>query len=610
MNSVAYLSCLAHNGILTGVTGSIVGIYDTLSGSGNYAFYNQIYPSGYHFSGGNFFGPAVPLISVGKHNSLNQQFSGTNCYRFGFTQSGDFGLLLDIEYSGCSRNTTGIAYTLFSTSDRPTGSTGTFFVGIDEANKLFLQSSGYYKSLNYELKSKNLVYIGLGGQQYVTFGVWDTLRQEFKSEDIYLNSQQNIINKLYIGGFLDNIDTNYTGYFGKILNAALFNKTFEASGVESCADCIFVTGQTTGSLNTGLAYLLSVTGYVLSGISESVITGYVPYSGTVTKTDGSTITIVFPSGLTGTQVTQQVATVLTGYTTFVVTGNPTINFLNDTNKLNGFTTYDIEFDSVLTSGDTLEIYTFPEYNSRINLIVNGTDYPNSIQPVQLIGNGLVETFNRDYYLVRNQISGFFDDDILLYDLLTGQPLISAYSGYWARDKVAMSGGGFFPSSPQFIETSGKIYVTGITGNPLAHGSDIYINGQKIISGSNYSMLKSGTLIVLEINPTGLPALLVEPIYPSTGGLPTGILDVQDAELSVIPNYGQFSRYYYDISGLQQSYFSGITGYTEEVWVNGVRQREYADYIKIFTCTQNSGYSDPPSVPFNFYNNESSNFNIT
>jgi hypothetical protein len=609
MNVNTYLNCLSYYGIHTGVTGAVLGVYDTASGSGNAVFYNQIYPSGYHFSGNNFYGPAIPLISVGRGNAAGQQFSGVNCYRFGFTQSGDFGVLLDIEYSGCSRTGTGVAYTLFSTADNPTGSTGTFFIGVDEANRLFFQSSGYSKTLNYELKPKNLVYVGLGGQQYVNFGVWDVLRQDFNFQEITLPRSHDLINKLYIGGFLNNTDRNYTGYFGRILNAVLLDKPLEASGVRSLGNCIFSTGSATGALTTGLIYLSVVTGYLLSGIVESVVTGYVPYSGVVTKADNTTVNVVFPSGVTGSQTIQQVATALTGYTTIPFTGQPTVTFLKDTSKLNGFIMYDLEFDLPLTSGDTLEIYTFPDYNSKVNLFINGIDYPVSTEPIQLIGNGLVETLGTDYFVVRDQISGFFEDDILMYDLLTGLPLVSSYSGYWARDKVQMSGGAFFPSAPQFIEASGKIYVTGVTGNALVHGSDVFINGQKIISGYNYSMFKSGTLVILELNPTGLPALYADMIYPSTGGLPTGVGDVQDAELSIIPNYGQFTRYYYDVA-TTQSYVSGITGYTEEVWVNGVRQREFADYVKVFQCTQNSGYSDPPNVPLNFYNNETSYFNIT
>jgi hypothetical protein len=609
MKANAYLNCIAYNGIFTGATGSVLGIYDYSSGSGSALIYNQVYPSGYHFSGGNVFGPAVPLLSVGKANVISGQFTGVNCYRFGFTQSGDFGVILDIDYSGCARNTTGTAYVLFSTADNPTGATGTFFIGVDEVNRLFLQTSGYYKSLNYELRDKNIIYLGLGGQQYINFGVWDVLRQEFTFNETTLSGSQQNINRLYVGGFLNNTDTTYTGYFGKVNNAVLLNKPLEISGVRTCSNCLFATGISTGAPNTGLVYFPSVTGYTFSGVNESVITGYTIYSGTVIKFDNSTINVVFPSGLTQLQKTQEVATALTGFTPVIVTGQPTVTFPQDATKLNGFIMYDLEFDLSLTSGDTLEVYTYPDFNAKVNLKVDGTDYPVSTEPVQLIGNGLVETLGVDYAVVRGQISGFFDDDILSYDLLTGLPLISAYSGYWATDKIAMSGGGFFPSASQFIETSGKVYVTGITGNPLYHASDVFMNGQKLVSGYNYNMIRSGALVVLELNPTGLPTLVVDLIYPSTGGLPTGVGEIQDAELSVIPNYGQFTRYYYDISGTQ-CYISGITGFSEEVWVNGVRQREYADYVKVFSCTQNSGIADPPSTPFNFYNNDDEFYNIT
>lgn len=604
MNAATYLNCLEYNGL---ATGSVLGLYNMVSGSGAVIFYNHLYPSGYHFSGNAYNGLAVPLISVGRHNIANQQFSGTNCYRIGFNQSGDFSVLLDIEYSGCSRNTTGIAYTLFSTSDNLTGSTGTFSIGIDESNQLFFQTSGYYKTLNYELKNKNIVYVGLGNRQYVNFGVWDVLHQEFNSEEFTLTNLQNSVNNLYIGNFLNNTNTSYTGYYGKILNAVLLDTVLESEKLSYCGNCLFASGYTTGATQIETGYLLSVTGYVLSGITESVITGYTPYSGIITKADNSTINIVFPSGLSQNQTTQQVATVLTGYSTFIITGEPTRTYVNNESDINGFLVYDVEFDSSLVSGDTLEIYSFLNYNPNVNLSVEGLVYPTG--RVQLIGNGLVETYGVDYYVDRELISGFFEDDILMYDILNANTYVSAYSGYWQRDKIQMSGGGYFPSESQFIEKSGKIYITGITGNALSYSSDVYMNGQKIISGYNYIMFPSGELVIMEINPTGLPALYAEMIYPSTGGLPTGVGEVQDAELSIIPNYGRFNRYYYDISDVEKFYFNNITGYSPQIWVNGVRQREKADYVKVFSCTLNSGFSDYPSVPFNFYDNEDENFNI-
>ncbi len=610
MKPSSFIDCVSYNGVATGATGSVVGLYDLGSGVSSIK-YNLIYPTGYHFSGAQIFGPAVPLVSVGPFQAQNYQFTGRNTYRVGHTVSGDFSLLLDIDYSGCARNTTGVAYVLFSTADAPTGS-GTFYIGVDEANRLFLQSSGQSKTLGVELHENNLVYVGLGKQKYLSFGVFDLLNQKLIAENIVFSGEQNLINKLYIGGFLNNTNTAYTGYFGKIHNAIYSNKPLDVSGVHHCANCIFATGFSTGAIPVETVLVPSITGYLLSGINELIVTGITPITGTIGTFDGSTLNVIFPSGLTVSTQTQEIASVLTGSIPLQISGNRPITFHKDTGKLNGFLKYDVEVDFTMSSGDYVEIYTFPQYNPNVSLAVNGFEFPTSSQFVQIIGNGLVETNNVDYYVVRGQISGFVEDDILIHDLLTGSSLVSPLSGYWARDKVALSGGGFFPSSAQFSESNGNVVITGITGGRITYQHDIYYNGQKMRSGyhyflkDDYSGFEGITVAVLSGNL--IPPLLVEPLYHPTGGFPTGVLSVEESEISFIPNYHKFTKYAIDITG-DTALIRDVTGFSEQVWVNGVRQRIVADYVKNFKCTLSSGIVDPPHIPFNFYNNETGYFNI-
>ena len=141
MKTIPFFTCLSYYGINTGTTGSVVGAYDFSSGSGNALVYNLVYPTGQNFSGSNYYAPSQPLAQVGV-TGITGNLSGRGSYRLGYEVSGDFGLVIDTLYDICSRSSatgSGYAYSLISnTSGSPTG----FLIGIDEANHLFVSSSG------------------------------------------------------------------------------------------------------------------------------------------------------------------------------------------------------------------------------------------------------------------------------------------------------------------------------------------------------------------------------------------------------------------------------------------------------------------------------------
>lgn len=605
--SPTFFNCAEYQNLFTGTSGLIVAAYDFNSGSGASYLYNLVHraDTGYNFSGGNLFAPAYPLASVGT-TPTSSRFSGKNAYRLSADISGDFGMLVDLDYSGCLRSTTGVSYVLFSSQDNATGS-GTFFIGINDYNRLYFQSSGYSKTLNYELKDKNLIYLGLGAQQYFDFGVFDLLNDAIVSESFYLSTPQKEVNKFYIGNFLNNSNPEYTGYFGKINNLVYFKRPMESEELKICAQCLFSTGQTTGAPNITSAYFANVTGTFFSGINESIITGTISYTGNVQKTDGSLLPVVFLSGVAQTQQTQEIAVLMTGITLVRITGATPQIFIKDTGKLNGFTTYSIEFDQMLTTGDSVEIHTYPNFNEKVNKSIINLEYPIA-EYVQLIGNGLTETLNIDYRVERGFISGFFEDDILMYDTLTGNGLISSFSGYWAEDKITMSGGSFYPSQSQFIEKSGLIFISGINSSGFNNTYDLFMDGQKMNSGSSYFFSGISGQNFAVLNPSFIPRLIVYPLYAPVGGLPTGVSSVEDAELTILPNYGRYIRYYNDIA-VDTSVIPNITGFSERVWINGVRQKKNTDYIVNFSCTLSSGKQEVGEFPFMFFNNDTGLWNL-
>ncbi len=618
MQSNAFLNCLAYNNLVTGIgTGSLLGIYDFSTGSGSAVIYNLLYPTGYNFSGNSFNGPAIPLISLAA-NISGYQFSGVNSYRLGYTFSGDFATILDINYNGCARNTTGVSYVLLSSATGSSDLNGNFILGINDANRLFFQTSGYIKTLQYELKQNDIIYCGLNNNINTKFGVFDILNQKFVYQDGKLPSFQNDNKNLYIGGLTNRADTQYTGYSGSIYNAIFTNSQLVDADISTCSNCLFATGFSTGVGAVTNISIPVITGYYLSGINENILTGYIPFTGQITKLDNSILNIIFPSGQYQLQQTQELATVLTGSISVSTTGTPIYTFKNDQSKVNGFTTYDIEFDMALTSGDTLEIYTYPTFNSNVNLPIIDFQYPTSNSFIQLIGNGLVETFNVDYLVDRGIVSGFFGDDILQYDLLTGASSITPFSGSWANSKIAMSGGSFYPTAAQFLETGSGINITGITGKGFSTKlNDVYINGQKMISGYNYDFLDDGNynyfggvtgLIFLKLYTGKVPDFVATSLYAPTGGLATGLINIEDSELAVLPIYNPFNRFYSDIVS-DTIIYTSVSGFSEIVFLNGVRQKFGNDYTKNFSCTLTSGIVDAPNVPFTFFSNDTGWFNL-
>jgi hypothetical protein len=383
---------------------------------------------------------------------------------------------------------------------------------------------------------------------------------------------------------------------------------------------MFATGVTSGAAPVTEVTVLEVTGHLLSGYSESVVIDYVPSLSTITKADSSTVSVVSPSGVQSSIQTAQIATVLTGTTTIRVTGDSPLIFLTDS-RLNGYVSYDIEFDYALESGDAVEIYTYPRFNPNVGLTITDLAYPIDTPNVQLIGNGLVETKDVDYSVVRNAISGFTEDDILTYDILTGTSLVTSFSGYWNRSRIITSGQagtGYYPTSAQFTETTGatgKILITGITGRTLSTKYDLYLNGQKLISGYHYWLQADSVsgafggnagLTVAYLDPTVLPDWTGE--FVTSNGYVTGILSIEDSELTFIPQHESLTRYFKEVTTPFSTY-TNLTGFSEQVWVNGVRQTVDVDYRRNYPCSLDSGIVDYPSLPFNFYNNETGYFNI-
>jgi len=595
----------------TGAATSLEGAYSLTSGTTG-LFFNQLYSSGAHYINGVIYGPTLPLINVYGNKIINNNIlSGNHGLRVGYSHTGNFSLVMDIEYSGCSRPNNQRAMVLMTTASNPSGLNSGFMVGITESNRLYFNTSGYSKTLDRELSTRDFVYISLAEQKYVTLGIYSLNENILYKQNIGLSSGILNSSDIYIGNFLrHNSSDPYTGFSGKINQVVLFNDSLTDNDVSICANCSLTTGFNTGTSTYSFA-AQQLTGLYFSGVMESVMTGYVNVTGNVTSTDGSTVKVILPSGMTGYIQTGTVAIPMFSGLTISGTRDEFM-FLYDSTALNSFSTFSVYFNMTLSSGDSIEIYTYPSPNPNIGKLVNGISWPTDTGSIQLIANGLNETLGVDYYILRNEISGYELDDVLSYDVIPAPAIVTAYSGYWNDISRFPISGGFFPSAPQYFENAnftGIVKITGLSGictsNPFfpRFGYDLHMNGQKLISGMHYDVVGSGTSgFVVSLSGKNLPQLIVYGAYDPTGGGPIGARSVDDSELAFIPQFSGFMRTRLDVTGDGNSY-SMFTGFGEQIWVNGIRQLNALDYVKTVPCSLITGTFNPPVLDFILYDSD-------
>jgi len=607
MNIGPFLTCISYYNISTGASNALEGVYSFNSGTTG-IIYNQLYTTGQHFISGEISSQAVPLINLSPFPFTGNQFSGNNGYSIGYKHTGNFGIILDIASNGCSKRSgafLGKNQIIISTVDNISGLSSGFYLGITDSNRLFLQTSGKLETLNKELSVRDLIYVGLVDNRYIDFGIVNMADNSYFNASLYFSGAFLNTSNLYLGEFFNNNNTGATGFFGNIYHAILFKDSILPYDISVCADCSFVSGY-----NTVTGYYASsgyqITGTYFSGIQEVAVTGLSYITGTMTRTNGQVVNVIVQSGLSGLVTTGEIVFPLFSGIPFTGTRNDTA-FLYDLATLSSFSQYSIDFDLSLTSGDVVEIYTYSREIPYLSRKITGNMWPQDTGFIQLFGNGLAETNGVDYYVSRNSISGFFDDDNLTYDILKKNSTVIPYSGYWYQSRIAVSGGGFFPPSSQFNEPTGitgAIFITGLSGICTGNntypffGYDLYLNGQKLVSGYQYSISGSGTNgFVVILTGTGLPYFSADQI-PETG-IPSGFSDIQDNELSFIPQYSGFYRYLFNITGSQVN-LTNITGFSEQVWLNGIRQYYQRDYRRFVPCSFVSGIIDIPILEYVLY----------
>jgi hypothetical protein len=400
----------------------------------------------------------------------------------------------------------------------------------------------------------------------------------------------------------------YTGFSGRLNTAVMFRETIMDRDVGICSNCSLVTGYNKGVSNTSIS-VGTLTGWFFSGISGSAVANYVNKTGQVSTHNSTTIDIIVPSGVIAQYLTGELLVPIFSGGTITVSRD-TYMFNYDTNALNTLATYSLYFNQLLGSGDVVEIYTYPQPNINVNKQVVGLQWPSwETGFVQLVANGLYETRDVDFAVSRNQISGENTDDVLLYDVLPTNTLVTPYSGYWSGGSRMLLAGGWFPPRPQYYENAaitGIVFITGLnkvcTGNPYypRFGYDLFMNGQKIISGMHYGVVSSGVSgFVVSLSGDKLPPLNIFTLDN------INVLDVDDSELTFVPQYSGYQRTRIDVS-VDQNLITTITGFGEQIWINGVRMLNGLDYQKTLPCSLITGAFNPPTLTFTVFDSDAGN----
>ena len=564
---------------------SFTGIVDSTSKTG-YVFFNSQTGAQYQYSGSKIYDTGCPALSYSESARVSEglvsgQFNGFNKFRIlGNTTSDDWTAFVVFKHSETGASDK--SKVLFSTKDYDYSTSG-FAVGINGCNRIFCEhdtpSSGKrIYTLNEELDNKNVLSVSKVNA-VLSIGIHqfdDKMNKE--SSNVKYNMENYLpSNKMYIGG-LGASGINYRNYSGTIDSFMLFNVGLGFPERNTFAKSFYCSSYDTGGYYTTTTSFVSVTGIELrSVIIATGVTGYVEVLAGAEIVDGGVVNKYAYSGVTGL-IYDTLAVELTGVTSGqsdILSFNPpsgiydynySIPFANSKVVLNA--NFDSSYKEVYSfsgiNNDDLNL--LPSFDNAslkyavletgdgefINFYLNGVAQPNL--------QALTGTMTGDFIVSGNAIDsdGFFDaDDSAMYDIILGSGSITGLT-------IADVSAGSKALSGSFV-----------------NNRDVYLNGNKLISGIDYSGV--GQTVV--INTTNLI----------------------DGDLMLLPKHNMnFSRY----TGYNDNNFnSSLNLFDEQIWVNGLRQMRGLDYLKVADFSLK--YSSFSLEPFSdiIYNNDTGFFNV-
>jgi len=564
---------------------SFTGIVDSTSKTG-YLFFNNQTGAEYQYSGSKIYDTGCPALSYSESARVSQglvsgQFNSYNKFRIlGNTVSEDWTAFIVFKHSETGASNS--SKVLFSTKDYDYSTSG-FAVGINGCNRIFCEhdtpaSGKRIYTLNQELDNKNILSVSKVNT-ILSIGLhqFEDELNKLSSNVMYNLENYAASNKMYLGG-LGASGIDYKNYSGTIDSFMLFNVGLGFPERNTFAKSFYCSSYDTGGYYTETTSFISVTGIELRSVPVATgVTGYVEVLAGVEIVDGGTINKYAYSGVTGV-IYNTLAIELTGTTSGqsdILNFNPpsgiydynySVPFANSKIVLNA--NFDSSYKEVYSfsgiNNDDLNL--LPSFDNAslkyavletgdgefINFYLNGVAQPN----VQT----LTSTMTGDFVVSGNAIdsNGFFDDnDFAVYDIIFG-------SGYITGLTTADISSGSKALSGSFV-----------------NNRDIYLNGNKLISGIDYSGVGASVVI--------------------------NTVNLIDGDIMLLPRHNMnFSRY----TGYNDNNFDSFLNlFNEQVWVNGLRQTKGLDYLKVADFSFK--YSTFSLEPFSdiIYNNDTGFFNV-
>jgi hypothetical protein len=459
---------------------------------------------------------------------------------------------------------------------------------------------------------------------------------------------------MYLGGFLSNTNVDYTGYEGVIKHFALFDVDYSREESVSTCQCMFSSGVDVTDL---ISQIVSptITGFKDETIYITGVTGYVERYKSVADADGSSILTSYQSGVTGLIANGTNTTFLTGEMSVASNTIKSTGVLYDQDKLGLYNRYFLNFKNGLKSGELIEILSFEGPRTDVNLTLDTESKVSRENDLRLYNYGLLRQSRNDGSIMTNgqhgtgqhmhsptegtdwhnydyavlddlTVSGFATNDYstvyegggqdLMYDEVSSHSLCIDFSGHRDTHRIETGNNVYFPDNfaTQFINPTntnsepnrdqGQVVITGVSGQAI-HDRHIYYNGQKLIEDLDYfvDQIRDGNSNVW------FPCVVI------TGGMGgftaeyrgewPHIFDIYTPEMCFVPKVSgeQAEETLKAITGDADGIPDPLSGFSEMIWVNGIRQKRSEGYKLGRECGLAKSFTFFGENPFIFYNND-------
>ena len=424
-------------------------------------------------------------------------------------------------------------------------------LSIDDGNKFVIETKNKFHNTFLE-SNKECLFSLEKNDTFLNFEMY--YPNAFDVNRSYVqHNDPSAVNDWYIGGF-NQYNEIYTGFgpSGKVEIDAflLFNKSLDSNEKLDLAQAILSSGRV---LYSGFSYTNSIfisgDNLLTGAIIGSGITGYmyIPTS-TVVGINGSIFNTFELSGISGL-ITGSIISGRRFITTGVTTGIQLFNQYIYSGNLENF----YENNILITPNNTFSNIDNLDIIEVYGLNKTGQGYPYKIyyDPNLNSFKMLNYPLNQNTYFFLNGILQNSGDINSGYFQINGSNILANLDANDYGEYKFYTGVTGFTTG---ITGIGTIYNGSIklSGTNYAN-SDIFFNGQKLISGINFNKIGS----------TGLNILI-------TNG-------ISDGEFSFYPKIN--NQYY--ITGSDLNTFKNISGLAEEyIWFNGVKMDKNYDYQKI------------------------------